>query len=289
MKTQSRLPAWERKWPTAAVSAMIIFGQIPNYHLIWVQGSSEVGVDVHASNPICFCKSQPSPTKWLSGLPNCQFHLTLGNSNKETGKLRRTRKEEECWNSRDVLTEVLEFQAGAKSRLRNKHKRCYLQKLEKYNPIHATPLGSQPLWFRVGRKVNPTEFQIKQLKCKWALFRWIWTTEMVVPGLSGGLWAQALMLGHPTAARSCTGSGCPRTLPWVSLAPFQHQCRLVHLLLQDPHFPGSVNDCAQLQLLKYNLCLTLASLHQPTPWWDPPDWFARPCERLEHGGEYNLV
>ena len=65
--------------------------------------------------------------------------------NKETGKLRRDQERGRVLEFQVWLTEVLEFQVGPKSRLRNKHKRCYLQKLEKYNPIHATPLGASPL------------------------------------------------------------------------------------------------------------------------------------------------
>ena len=138
-----------------------------------------------AGNPLCFCKSQFITNETTSqSLPTVRFHLIQKIQNKEAGKLKRGQergrvlefqvwlKEEECWN----------FRWGWKSRLRNKYKCCYPQKLEN-NPIHATPLGVSPLVPRVGRKVKFNWIPIKQLKCKWALFRWIWTTEMVVPGL----------------------------------------------------------------------------------------------------------
>ena len=75
--------------------------------------------------------------------------MTQKIQNKETGKLRRElrlgKRKSVGIPGMAERRRVLEFQVGLKSRLRNKHKRCYLQKLEKYNPIHATPLGASPL------------------------------------------------------------------------------------------------------------------------------------------------
>ena len=127
------------------------------------------------------------------------------------------------------------------------------------------PLLWEPaLWFRVGRKVNFNWIPVKQLKCKRALFRWIWTTEMVVTGLLVARGAQGLMLGHhPTGGELHWDRADPGTLPE------SHQDSTsapVHtgsppLSSGTPHFPSSAHDC--LQSTSWNTSFVSHSLPPP--------------------------
>ena len=99
---------------------------------------------------------------------------------------------------------------------------------------------------------------------------------------SGSLWSPGTDAWSPSHSRGAAqGQGCPRHPPWVSSGPHfsTNADWFTSSFSGTPHFPSSVNGCAQSS--SWNTTFVSHSLHQPTPWWSS-DWFTRPCEQSKH-------